>query len=103
MKMPQYNRETDPKTKQFLPIPKGEKPPKMKIMEKELGVNFEDDYREKYLNGDFGQKRFATRWRVKKSQIFSRSMRGGRRSWIQMLDLSLKSQKLFHLLSLLFY
>ena len=65
----------------------------MKEMEQILGMNFEDDYKEKYLNGELGQKRFADRWRVKRSLIFSKSMRGGRRSWIQMLDLPLKSHK----------
>jgi len=64
----------------------------MKEMEKVLGLIFEDDYNEKYLKGNLGQKRFANRWGVTKNQIFANKMRGGRRSWVQMLDLEKKSK-----------
>lgn len=56
--------------------------------EKQLGIKFEDDYKELYLTGEIGQKRFSSRWGVGgKSLIFGRNLRGGRRSWAQMLEL----------------
>jgi len=83
----------DPITGHFQPIPKGEKPPKMKEMEAKLGMDFIEDYNETYLNGDHGQKRFAQRWEVSKNLIFANNMRGGRRSWYQMLDLPKKGKE----------
>ena len=85
--MSKYTPKLDPKTGQFIPIPKGEKPPKMKDMEKKLGLDFIEDYKKCYLNGELGQKRFAQRWGVSRNLIFANSLRGGRRSWVQMLDL----------------
>ncbi len=83
----------DPKTGRFLPVSKGEKPPKMLYMEKVLGIKFEDDYNEKYLHGNIGQKLFARRWEVSKNLIFANNLRGGRRSWVQMLNLAKKSYR----------
>jgi hypothetical protein len=80
----------DSKTGQFLPTPEGQKPPKMKEMEEKLGLDFEEDYREKYLEGKLGQKRFSQRWGVSRNLIFANNLRGGRRSWIQMLALEKK-------------
>lgn len=81
---PNLNR----KTGQFMPIPKGKKSPKMIDMETQLKVKFEDDYKERYLSGEIGQKRFSSRWNVSnKSLIFGRNLRGGRRSWVEMLNL----------------
>lgn len=78
----------DPKTGRFLPLKKGEKPEKMIGKEIELDIKFEDDYKKLYMTGELGQKRFSKRWGVgNKSLIFGRSHRGGRRSWVQMLDL----------------
>ncbi len=78
---------SDPVTGRFVPTPRGQKTEKMRQEETRLGVKFEDDYREKVLNGDWGQKRFARRWRVgSRSLIFGR-LRKGRRSWIEMLGL----------------
>lgn len=77
----------------FKRTPVGEKTPRMKEVEKRLGRTLEEDYREMYLNGPFGQKRLATRWGVKKGQIFDHSMRGGRRCWVQMLQLPVKRRK----------
>jgi hypothetical protein len=83
-------RRIDKITGRFLPLAPGEKPPKMLRMEKLLGIKFERDYKELYLTGKLGQKRFANRWYVgNRSLIFSRSMRGGRRSWAEMLGLPL--------------
>jgi hypothetical protein len=88
--MSKYTPKLDPETGQFTPVPKGEKPPKMKDMEKKLGLDFVEDYNTNYLNGDLGQKRFARRWGVSRNLIFANNLRGGRRSWIQMLDLEKK-------------
>lgn len=77
----------DPINGRFLATPKGQKTPKMLFMEKELGVKFEDDYKNQYLSGRLGQKRFATRWSSSKGLIFANNLRGGRRSWVEMLEL----------------
>lgn len=89
--MSKYPLNLDPNTGQFLPIPKGQKPPKMLDMEKKLGLDFKQDYFDNYLNGNLGQKRFAQRWGVSKNLIFANNLRGGRRSWVQMLDLEKKN------------
>lgn len=91
--MSKYSLNLDPKTGQFLPIPKGQKPPKMLDMEKKLGLDFEQDYYENYINGQLGQKRFAQRWGVSKNLIFANNLRGGRRSWVKMLDLEKRSSQ----------
>src|SRR5215472_2196456 len=54
-----------------------------------IGTTLEDDYRTQYLYGDLGQKRLANRWGVGRPLIFG-DLRGGRRSWIQMLGLPKK-------------
>jgi len=88
-----FYQNLDPKTGRRLPVPKGDKPPRMKIRETELGAKFEDDYREQYLSGKLGQKRFAERWGVKNRwQIFSQNPNARRRSWTTMLDLPLLGQ-----------
>ncbi|MDD5759880.1 MAG: HNH endonuclease [Desulfobulbaceae bacterium] len=88
-----FYQNLDPKTGRRLPVPKGEKPPRMKIREAELGVKFEDDYREQYLSGKLGQKRFTERWGVKNRwQIFSQNPNARRRSWTTMLNLPLLGQ-----------
>jgi len=88
--MTKYQLNLDSKTGQFLPIPKGQKPPKMIEMEKKLGLDFKQDFYDNYFNGELGQKRFAQRWGVSKNLIFANNLRGGRRSWVQMLDLEKK-------------
>lgn len=85
----------DSKTGRFLKTPNGIKTPKMLEMEKQLGVKFEDDYRNLYLSGKLGQKRFATKWNCSKSLIFANNLRGGRRSWVQMLNLPPKYGNVF--------
>lgn len=92
--MTKYKLNLDSKTGQFLPIPKGQKPPKMIEMEKKLGLDFKQDFYENYFNGELGQKRFAQRWGVSKNLIFANNLRGGRRSWVQILDLEKKLLKL---------
>ncbi len=66
----------------------------MRQEETRLGVRFEDDYLEKVMNGEWGQKRFSNRWHVRRSLIFRR-LQGGRRSWIEMLDLPSPSNRDF--------
>ena len=81
------NVTLDPITGRFVPTPPGQKTEKMRQEESRLGVKFEDDYLEKVVEGDWGQKRFSKRWHVgNKSVIFGR-LHSGRRSWVQMLDL----------------
>lgn len=90
--MNQFSPKLDPKTGRFLPVEKGKKPPKMLYMEKVLGVKFEEDYKINYLESDNGQKVFARKWNVNKNLIFGNNLRGGRRSWIQILSLKKKKQ-----------
>jgi hypothetical protein len=78
----------DPVSGRFLPTPTGEKTEKMLQEELRLGVKFEDDYKEKIIEGDWGQKKFSHRWNIRnKALIFGKNQRGGRRSWIQILNL----------------
>ena len=77
----------DKHTGRFLPLKKGEKPPKMLAMEKELGIRFEDDYEDRYLGGEIGQTVFARRWQVSKNRIFDQNPNAARRSWSTMLGL----------------
>ena len=88
--MSRYIPQTDPKTGQFVPVPPGEKPPKMIAMEKKLGIDFVDDYYKNYFYSPRGQKLFAARWGVSKNLIFANNLRGNRRSWFQMLNLPKK-------------
>jgi hypothetical protein len=60
-------------------------------MEKILGTTFENDYKKFYLSGKLGQKRFAKRWGCSKGLIFDNNLRGGKRSWTQMLNLQKRS------------
>lgn len=92
--MNQFYPKLDPKTGRFLPTPPGEKTEKIKAMEKILGVQFEDDYKEKYLNGKIGQQLFSKRWKSSKSNIFSSKLPGGRKSWIQMLNLPKRNTRI---------
>jgi hypothetical protein len=77
-------------TGQFLPTPKGQKTPKMKEVERHLGRTLEEDFHEYHLEKGWGQKRIANRWGVPRNLIFSTSTRGGRRSWVTMLDLPVR-------------
>lgn len=95
--MKNFRPKLDRETGRFLPVPPGEKPSKMKEMEKKLGVKFEKDYKDLYLDCKMGQKLFARRWEVSsKSLIFSRNLPGSRRSWIQMLNLPFRDLKKYH-------
>jgi HNH endonuclease len=74
----------------FRPTPDGVKTPRMLQVEARLGKTLEEDFEEYYVKQQWGQKRLAARWGVKRSTIFSTSMRGGRRSWSQMLRLNVR-------------
>jgi hypothetical protein len=80
------NKET-----QFKPIPDGVKTPKMIEVEQRIGRALEHDYGLNYLDGPMGQKRLANRWRVPRAMIFG-PLAGGRRSWVQKLDLPKKGK-----------
>jgi hypothetical protein len=81
------NVTLDPASGRFVPTPRGQKTEKMRQEETRLGVKFEDDYLEKMVKGDWGQKRFSNRWRVgNRSSIFGK-LPDGRRSWVEMLGL----------------
>jgi len=86
--MNKYYKKIDPKTGRFLPLKKGEKSEKMLKKEIELGIKFENDYKKLYLTGELSQRKFSRRWGASKNLIFGRNLRGGRRSWEQMLNLS---------------
>ncbi len=81
------NVTLDPATGRFLPTPRGQKTEKMRQEEARLGVKFEDDYLGKVMNGAWGQKRFSKRWHVGNKSVIFGKLHGGRRSWIEMLDL----------------
>tara|TARA_Y100000294_G_scaffold111022_1_gene102868 strand:- start:28 stop:627 length:600 start_codon:yes stop_codon:yes gene_type:complete len=81
---------------QFLKTKKGTKTRKMLEVEKRLSriegrkITLQQDYKDKYLKGDFGQKKLADRWHVARGQIF-KAGRGGRQSWIDILSLPKKN------------
>lgn len=77
----------DPKTGRWLPLAKGERPPKMKEMENKLCLKFEDDYKKQYLSGKMGQLRFAKRWGTTKGMIFGHGPAAKRNCWIIQLKL----------------
>lgn len=82
------NMKLDAKTGRFLPTPMGLKTPKMLEVEKRIGKSLEEDFQYKHYNLGWGQKKIAQSWGVKKNLVFFEGMRGGRRSWSQMLGLS---------------
>jgi hypothetical protein len=74
------------KTTQFKRTPDGVKTSRMLEVQKRIGATLEDDYKAKYLDGGWGQKRLADHWGVRRGQIFGQLCKG-RRSWVQMLKL----------------
>lgn len=74
----------------FTPTPPGEKTPRMLEVQKKLGRTLEEDFNEYHLKKKWGQKRIANRWGVPRGLIFARSLKGGRRSWVQMLNLPVR-------------
>jgi hypothetical protein len=81
------NVTLDPATGRFVRTPRRQKTEKMRQEETRLGVKFEDDYLEKVVNGDWGQKRFSKRWNVGNKSLIFRKPHDGRRSWIEILGL----------------
>ena len=79
-------------TGQFIATPEGEKTPKMLEVEERLGRTLEKDFQEYYIEKRWGQKRLANRWQVQRALIFGTNLRGGRRSWSQMLNLSVRRE-----------
>lgn len=73
----------------FKRTPAGVKTARMLEVEALIGATLEDDYKAYYLDGGWGQKRLAARWRVARGQIFGQH-RDGRRNWVQMLNLPRK-------------
>jgi len=78
-------------TTQFRPTPLGQKTERMKEVEQRLGRTLEEDYQELYWNQNWGQKRLADRWGVKRSTIFGKGLLPGRRGWVQMLNLETRT------------
>ena len=76
---------------QFQPNPPGQKTSKMQDVERKLGRSLEDDFDEHYVKQQWGQKRMADRWGVKRSLIFG-NLPGGRRSWAKMLGLPVRKE-----------
>ena len=60
-------------------------------VEARLGRSLEEDFQEYYIEKGWGQKRLANRWGVGRNLIFGRVLRGGRRSWAEMLDLPVRT------------
>jgi hypothetical protein len=50
------------KTTQFKRTPDGVKTSRMLEVQKRIGATLEDDYKAKYLDGGWGQKRLADHW-----------------------------------------
>jgi len=86
-------KDRDPKTKQFLRIPKGQKTPKMLEVEERLGRSLEDDYREHYIKGKWGQTKIANKWQVPKGSIFFGNRRTNTPPWTERLGLPVRGQK----------
>jgi hypothetical protein len=82
--------KTMSKTTQFKRTPAGTKTDRMLQVEAQLGRTLEEDYKEYYFAKGWGQKRLANRWGVARGLIFG-VLRGGRRNWVQMLDLPVKA------------
>jgi hypothetical protein len=80
----------DPGTGRFKATPEGVKTPRMLEVERALGRTLEEDFEEYHIKKGWGQKRLANRWGVKRELIFSTGMRGGRRSWVMMLNLKVR-------------
>ena len=59
-------------------------------------TTLEEDYQKFYFEKNWGQKNLAQRWGVGRSLIFSKHLRGGRRSWSQMLNLKIKGNEIDH-------
>jgi hypothetical protein len=74
----------------FTPTPSGKKTPKMLEVERKLGCSLEEDFYEYHIKKGWGQKRIANKWGVKRNLIFAKNLRGGRRSWSQMLNLPVR-------------
>jgi hypothetical protein len=53
----------------------------MLAVEKTLDQTLEEDFQEYYIRKNWGQKKLANRWGMKKAQIFDDHMPGGRRCW----------------------
>ena len=79
---------TNSEAGRFKPTPEGVKTPKMLEVEKMIGSSLEKDFEEYHIKKGWGQHRLAKRWGVSRSLIFSTTMRGGRRSWVEMLKLN---------------
>jgi hypothetical protein len=84
-------RDRDVKTGQFLPLPKGQKTPKMLEIEKRLGRSLEEDYQEHYIKEGWGQKKIANRWRVPKGLIFFGNRRNNTAPWTEKLSLPVRN------------
>jgi hypothetical protein len=88
----------DPVTGQFKAVPKDQKTPDMLKMEIELGVNFEDDYMETYINNpDRSQRKFAQRWGASRRTIWSGNKANKSRSqtpsWVDRCKLPYYNEK----------
>jgi len=80
-----------PSNKLFVRTPEGQKTPRMLEVEQRLGRTLEEDFREYYIEKDWGQIRIAKRWGIPRNSIFYSNLRNGSRSWTEMLNLPVKS------------
>ena len=64
------------KRTQFKRTPDGVKTERMLEVEDHIGATLQDDYRARYLEGGWGQKRLANHWGVARNQVFGYCVEG---------------------------
>jgi len=74
----------------FQRTPPGQKTARMLQLEAKLGRTLEEDYREFYIEKQWGQTRLASRWGMPRNTIFHSSKRNGSRCWVEMLNLPIR-------------
>ncbi len=79
-----------PKNHKFLPQPKGTKTSKMLDVEKRLGHTLEQDWQEFYHDKNWGLKKMADRWMIRRPTL---SGFGSRQGWIGILGLKKKDSE----------
>jgi hypothetical protein len=72
---------------QFKPHAAGVKTARMLEVEARLGRTLEEDFRERYVEQGWGQKRLAQHWRVTRTAIFGHGGAQDLKCWVQVLGL----------------
>ncbi len=79
--------QKDSRTGRFQKTPNGQKTARMLTVEEHLGRTLEEDYRDFYVEKDWGQAKIAQRWGVPRGLIFYSNPRLRSRSWVEQLNL----------------